>query len=315
MEIPKNITLSGSTITNNAIDELTKQTAPIVSYKGYHNITIKAESEMGTAIYGISYSDIGNSFGDNEAAAVHGIATKSIPDVIGKSESGTGVKAESTSGTGLEAISTTGRGIEVKSSSNEAIRAISSTGGGVIVALNEHAEGEGIAIYGKKEGDAGHAGFFEGKVWISGELVVGKDIVLANADCAEDFNIGNDVTVEPGTVMVLGENASLFPSRQAYDKRVAGVVSGAGNYKPGIVLDKQESDRKRQPIALLGKVYCKVDAQYGAIEIGDLLTTSPTSGHAMKVDDPLKAFGAVIGKALQPLQGGQGLIPVLIALQ
>ena len=52
-----------------------------------------------------------------------------------------------------------------------------------------------------------------------------------------------------------------------------------------------------------------------AIEIGDLLTTSPTPGHAMKADDPLKAFGTVIGKALRPLAAGQGLLPILIALQ
>ncbi len=51
------------------------------------------------------------------------------------------------------------------------------------------------------------------------------------------------------------------------------------------------------------------------IEIGDLLTTSATPGHAMKATDPHKAFGAVIGKALRPLDRGQGLIPVLIALQ
>jgi hypothetical protein len=62
-------------------------------------------------------------------------------------------------------------------------------------------------------------------------------------------------------------------------------------------------------------VYCKVDAGYGAIEAGDLLTTSPTSGHAMRTSDPARAFGAVIGKALQPLSDGVGLIPVLVALQ
>ena len=115
--------------------------------------------------------------------------------------------------------------------------------------------------------------------------------------------------------MVVGEDGALFPSQHAYDKRVAGVVSGAGNYKPGIVLDKQESGNTRKPIALLGKVYCKVDSQYGAIEVGDLLTTSSTPGHAMKAVDPLKAFGTVIGKALRPLAEGQGLIPILIALQ
>ncbi len=65
----------------------------------------------------------------------------------------------------------------------------------------------------------------------------------------------------------------------------------------------------------MGKVCCKVDAQYSPIEVGDLLTTSPTSGHAMKATDPLKAFGSVIGKALRPLTAGQGMIPILIALQ
>jgi hypothetical protein len=96
---------------------------------------------------------------------------------------------------------------------------------------------------------------------------------------------------------------------------VAGVISGAGDYKPGIVLDKQGSQLNRKPIALLGKVYCKVDASYAPIEVGDLLTTAPTPGHAMKAADPLKAFGAVIGKALRPLKAGCGLIPILIALQ
>jgi len=56
-------------------------------------------------------------------------------------------------------------------------------------------------------------------------------------------------------------------------------------------------------------------ARSEVIEVGDLLTTSPTPGYAMKATDPLKAFGAIIGKALCPLKEGQGLIPILIALQ
>ena len=143
------------------------------------------------------------------------------------------------------------------------------------------------------------------------------DLVLQNADCAEDFDIAitEAEVIEPGTVMVLDQHGALQPSQHAYDKRVAGVISGAGDYKPGIVLDKQPSDNPRLPIALLGKVYCKVDAQQAPIAIGDLLTTSPTAGHAMKAEDPCRAFGAVIGKALRPLSAGQGLIPILIALQ
>ena len=155
---------------------------------------------------------------------------------------------------------------------------------------------------------------------------VAGDIRLTNADCAEDFDIGGNSMVEPGTVMVLGEGGVLFPNRHAHDKRVAGVISGAGGYKPGIVLDKQQSDDsartersgqavRRQPIALLGKVYCKVDASYAPIEPGDLLTTSDTLGHAMKASDPLKAFGCVLGKAMGGIKEGRGLIPILITLQ
>jgi hypothetical protein len=102
---------------------------------------------------------------------------------------------------------------------------------------------------------------------------------------------------------------------EAYDTKVAGVLSGAGDCKPGILLGKRPSKNRRMPLALNGKVYCKVDAQYASISIGDLLTTSPTPGHAMKVSDPLKAGGAILGKALRPLTQGKALIPILVTLQ
>ena len=91
----------------------------------------------------------------------------------------------------------------------------------------------------------------------AGNMNVTGDILLANADCAEDFDITEAESIEPGTVMVLGEEGTLHQSQQAYDKRVAGVISGAGDYKPGIVLDKQPAQSHRKPLALLGKVYCK----------------------------------------------------------
>jgi hypothetical protein len=121
--------------------------------------------------------------------------------------------------------------------------------------------------------------------------------------------------VDPGTVMVIEQEGKLKECDLPYDKRVAGVISGAGFYKPGLVLDKQKSNENRKSISLMGKVYCKVDAQSSPIDVGDLLTTSSTKGHAMKAADPVKAFGSVIGKALRPLKGGTDLIPILIALQ
>ena len=61
-------------------------------------------------------------------------------------------------------------------------------------------------------------------------------------------------------------------------------------------------------------VFCKVDGSCGAIEVGDLLTTSHTPGHAMKATDSQRAFGAVIGKALKSWSEGSGPIPILVAL-
>ena len=83
----------------------------------------------------------------------------------------------------------------------------------------------------------------------------------------------------------IDESGALEPSECAYDHRVAGVVSGAGDLRPGIVLDRQDGDEHRVPIALVGKVFVKVDASEHAIKAGDLLTTSDVRGHAMKAVD------------------------------
>lgn len=153
-----------------------------------------------------------------------------------------------------------------------------------------------------------------GQAWFSQDLNVGGDVLLYGADCAEQFDISG-AEPEPGTVLVIDEGGSLRESRNAYDKKVAGVVSGAGDYRHSILLDNQPQSEGRVPVALVGKVFCKVDAKYSPIKVGDLLTTSPTPGHAMKATDRARAFGAVIGKALKPLRSGRKLIPMLISLQ
>ena len=69
------------------------------------------------------------------------------------------------------------------------------------------------------------------------------------------------------------------------------------------------------PVALSGRVYVWADASYGAIEPGDMLTTSTIPGHAMKATDSDRSHGAVIGKAMSSLEKGRGLVLVLVSLQ
>jgi hypothetical protein len=140
------------------------------------------------------------------------------------------------------------------------------------------------------------------------------DIILENADCAEEFDCATD-DVEPGDVLVLVDGGAVCRSTDAFDKRVVGIASGAGAYQPGIVLDRRNVETRRMPVAIAGKAFCKVNAATRPVRLGDLLTTSSTPGHAMKADDPVRAFGAVIGKALAPLEQGIGLVPVLVGLQ
>jgi hypothetical protein len=170
----------------------------------------------------------------------------------------------------------------------------------------------GIGIYGKGT----PAGHFDGNVVINGGTLTmngGGDVVFA--DFAEEFH-AVEAASAPGTVMVIGQTeGDLEACSLPYDKRVAGVISGAGNFRPGVVLGERLPEHRSVPIALMGRVYCKVDARWAPIAVGDLLTTSATPGHAMKAADLVQATGAIIGKALRSVEGGQALIPILIALQ
>jgi len=263
-------------------------------------IGIHGTSSSSTGAGGISESGIGVHGISKTADAVFGSGDKGR-GVVGVSGAATGVEGASTSGAGVWGTSENGRGVVGVAKANNAIEGHSTGGAGVF-----GVSGTGVGIIGK---GGLLAARFEGDVEVTG------DVRLANADCAEAFDIAEADTVDPGTVMILSEDGLLHQSQGAYDRRVAGIISGAGDYRPGIILDSREAGESRKPIALLGKVFCKVDAGYASVGIGDLLTTSATPGHAMKATDAGKAFGAVIGKALRPLVEGQALIPVLVCLQ
>jgi uncharacterized protein YaiE (UPF0345 family) len=134
-------------------------------------------------------------------------------------------------------------------------------------------------------------------------------------DYAEGFDVSDESQITPGTVLVIdAENAGqLAISQVPYDRKVAGIVAGANGLGSAVRLGAGQYDFD---VALAGRVYCNVDTTYGAIQPGDLLTTSPTPGYAMKVTDHEQAQGAILGKAMQPLkQGEKGQILVLVTLQ
>jgi hypothetical protein len=86
-----------------------------------------------------------------------------------------------------------------------------------------------------------------------------------------------------------------------------------------VILGEGGSDKVK--VAHNGRVKVKVDASFGAINVGDLLVTSPTPGYAMR-SQPVQVGGAeihrpgtLLGKALEPLAEGSGEILVLLTLQ
>jgi hypothetical protein len=145
--------------------------------------------------------------------------------------------------------------------------------------------------------------------------------ITGGSDLSEQFEIqGNQANLLPSPGMVVcidpEHPGKLIVSTKAYDRTVAGIISGAGGIKPGMLMGQSDSASDGwYPVALVGRVYVWADASYGSIEPGDLLTTSDTPGHAMKVTDYERAKGAIIGKAMSSLEEGQGLILVLVTLQ
>ena len=65
-------------------------------------------------------------------------------------------------------------------------------------------------------------------------------------------------------------------------------------------------------LALIGRVPVKATAENGPIRIGDLLTSSSKPGYAMRCSKAKLCEGTIIGKSLESLETGEGLILMLI---
>jgi hypothetical protein len=190
---------------------------------------------------------------------------------------------------------------------------------GTTTVFIEAAEGAGngaqISLYKGSGGnptivlDADYAG--EGRIYTQVLEITG------GSDFSENFDIHSG-DAQPGMLVRIdpAHPGELVVADRAYDRTVAGVVSGAGGVKPGLRMSQRGSAADGEhPVALTGRVYCLVDADHGAIEPGDLITTSDTPGHGMKVSDHARAQGAIVGKAMTRLASGHGLVLVLVSLQ
>jgi len=145
--------------------------------------------------------------------------------------------------------------------------------------------------------------------------ITGGTITAKYQDVAEWVQSSQDLPAATVVILDPGKSNQVVASTEAYDSRVAGVIS----LKPGVTLG--EGGEGRVLVATTGRVKVKVDASNGPINIGDLLVSSDKEGVAMK-SVPVEIGGVrihrpgtLIGKALEPLAQGTGEILVLLSLQ
>jgi subtilisin family serine protease len=128
------------------------------------------------------------------------------------------------------------------------------------------------------------------------------------ADVAEYIAVSEPV--EPGDVVELDpHNPKHYrKARAAYSTLLAGVIST----QPGVVLGARTQSEGRALLALVGRVPVKATTENGPIRLGDLLTSASKPGYAMRCESAAQCEGAIIGKALEALNEGEGFILMLV---
>ncbi len=285
--------------------------------RGYSNAETGGNNSAG--VYGHNFANNGSGYG------VRGVHDSDGVGVYGVSLGGTGVQGQS-SGSGS---------IGVFGNAATGVRGTGSTFGVQGVATNVDAyggsfSGSGFLGGGKALivwGDAhmlGNTGFGtltpQDRLHVVGTTRTDVLRIMGGSDLSERFDVADaDITPIPGMVVCIDPRnpGKLIPSSRAYDRTVAGIISGANGINSGMIMGQEGSEADgKHPVALTGRVYVMVDAASSGVEPGDLLTTSDVPGHAMKVDDYDCARGAIIGKAMTALEPGEsGMVLVLVSLQ
>jgi hypothetical protein len=250
--------------------------------------------------------------------------------VHGSSDNGTGVRGGSTNGTGVHGLSSLGKAGYFQGGgsgvSGSTLYAQNSSATGIAGYFENQSDDATAVLVQKGTGDLLRGFYDTGDGWDwairvqrNGWTTISVLELTGGADLSEQFDVSGakDEAILGMVVIIDPDNpGQLRVSDEAYDRKVAGIISGAGGVRPGMLMAQRGSEADgANPVALTGRVYCWADASYGRIEPGDMLTTSNTPGHAMKVADHQRAQGAVIGKAMSSLDEGTGLVLVLVSLQ
>jgi hypothetical protein len=242
--------------------------------------------------------------GDMHASGQVGIGITSLAShqlsvrSSGSAESGSAVHAENTAPDGIA--------MTLETNSNNPTLLISQYGSGDMLRCENWAS---------KDDKAPRVSF---KIQSDGRIVGSVLELTGGSDLAEPFNVTSASEVTPGMLVCIDSRnpGQLVLSSRPYDRTVAGIISGAGQINPGMVMGQVGSVADGQyPVALTGRAYCWAEASNGSIQPGDLLTSSQVPGYAMKVTNHHLAQGAIIGKAMSSLESGKGLVLVLVTLQ
>jgi hypothetical protein len=285
------------------------------SHHGVYGNT-DSENANSAGVYGNNNGTGPGVWGNGVSLGVNGFSTSGI-GVKGSSSHNDGIKGitSASSKSGVFGTSQNGIGVTGWSDGNNGVYAVTTSTNVSHAAIYARNDGEGPGVYAECGSD-GTSAIFKGNVKVRSSTTGNLIIELGEGlDYAEGFEVTNAAEINPGSVLVIDPDkpGHLTLSQKSYDNKVAGIAAGARGLGSGVRLGVDQFDCD---VALAGRVYCNVDATYGAVVPGDLLTTSPTSGYAMIVKDHAKAQGAILGKAMEALAlGEKGQILVLVTLQ
>jgi hypothetical protein len=158
-----------------------------------------------------------------------------------------------------------------------------------------------------------------GNVWRvdnTGGQHMNGTMTTGGADFAESIEpVVTERAYEPGDLLAIAQSADrkVELSNEAYSTRVIGVFAT----KPGVLASRHglEPAGNEIPVAMIGIVPAKASTENGPIQRGDLLVSAATPGCVMRATDRARLTGAIVGKAMQPLDSGKGVIEIAVTLQ